>query len=71
MGGDKPVKPLPIDALYRRCDPAQFDFHSTTDIEPLTEAIGQARALEALQFGVGVQRHGYNVFVLGPAGIGK
>ena len=29
---------------------------------------GQARAVESLQFGIGLEREGYNVFVLGPPG---
>jgi lon-related putative ATP-dependent protease len=30
--------------------------------------IGQARAVESLRFGIGLEREGYNVFVLGPPG---
>ena len=33
--------------------------------------LGQARALEAIQFGVGIRREGFNLYVLGPPGIGK
>lgn len=64
-------EPLPPEALYRACEPAQFDFETTADLEDLEEIIGQDRALEALRFGVGIRREGYNLFVLGPSGIGK
>ncbi len=64
-------EPLPPEALYRACEPAQFDFETTADLEDLEEIIGQDCALEALRFGVGIRREGYNLFVLGPSGIGK
>jgi len=57
--------------LYRRCDPAQFEFETTADLEELVEVIGQPRAVEAMQFGIGMDREGYNVFALGPVGTGK
>jgi len=64
-------KSLPPEALYRRCDPEQFQFISTADLEDLTEFVGQDRALEAVRFGVGMRRPGFNLFLLGPAGMGK
>ncbi|MCS7222473.1 MAG: ATP-binding protein [Anaerolineae bacterium] len=65
------VKPLPPESLYRRCDPQQFNFETTEELEDLTEVIGQPRAVEAVRFGVGIERAGYNIFALGPAGTGK
>ncbi|HLF58926.1 MAG TPA: ATP-binding protein, partial [Alphaproteobacteria bacterium] len=65
------IAPLPPDALYRRCDPAQFTFATTAELETLEEILGQARAIEAVTFGIGMRRQGYNLFLLGPAGIGK
>lgn len=65
--------PLPLDAnlLRPRCDPGQFEFQTTAELADVGEIVGQARALEALRFGVGIQHHGYNLYVLGPAGGGK
>lgn len=37
----------------------------------MTEIVGQMRAMDALRFGAGIQHDGYNLFVLGPSGIGK
>ena len=37
----------------------------------LTEVLGQARATEAIRFGIGIRRSGYNLFVLGPPGTGR
>jgi lon-related putative ATP-dependent protease len=66
-----PVKTLESDELYRRCDPEQFEFDTTEDLEDLAELIGQPRAVEAVNFGVGIHQDGYNLFALGPAGTGK
>lgn len=63
--------PLAADQLYRRCDPDQFSFDTTAELEDLAEIIGQGRALDALHFGIGIAREGYNLYVLGPAGVGK
>jgi lon-related putative ATP-dependent protease len=59
------------DRLYRACDPAQFDFQTTADVEELPAIIGQPRAVEAVRFGMGIKHEGYNLFVLGRNGIGK
>jgi lon-related putative ATP-dependent protease len=66
-----PVNPLPATALYHDCDPKQFQFDSTAELEDLTEIIGQTRALEAIRFGIGIAHEGYNLFMLGPNGTGK
>jgi hypothetical protein len=65
------VKGLAPDSLYHRCDPGQFSFETTAELADLTESIGQPRAVQALEFGIGIQREGYGVFALGHAGTGK
>jgi lon-related putative ATP-dependent protease len=65
------IKPLNSQALRPQCDPQQFSFETTAELEALTEVVGQARALDAVEFGVGMKRDGYNLYALGPAGIGK
>jgi len=65
------TRELEPEALFQGCDPAQFKFNTTAELEDLTEFVGQDRALEAVQFGVGIRRQGFNLFLLGPAGIGK
>lgn len=52
-------------------DPTTFEFECTEELTPLTEFIGQDRALRSLQFGLGLQRPGYNIFVTGLTGTGK
>ena len=62
---------LQIHQLYRHCDPADLDFSSTDELEPLGEHLGQERAVEALEFGLSIGHDGYNIFLLGSTGIGK
>ncbi|HET6789674.1 MAG TPA: ATP-binding protein, partial [Aquabacterium sp.] len=49
----------------------QFGFQTTAELEDLTELIGQMRAVDAVHFGTGMRHEGYNIFVLGPSGMGK
>jgi len=65
------IEPLSTDQLYTRCDPDQFDFADTGELEPLTRLIGQDRAVQAVEFGVGIRHEGYNLYAMGPSGIGK
>jgi lon-related putative ATP-dependent protease len=62
---------LPPSALYRVCDPTQFTFTTTAELDDLTEIVGQSRALAAARFGMGIHQEGFNLFALGPNGIGK
>jgi predicted ATP-dependent protease len=62
---------LSPEQLHPRCDPAQFAFATTADLDDLTETLGQDRARAAIDFGLGIARDGYNLYVLGPPGAGK
>tara|TARA_R110002110_G_scaffold79145_14_gene207084 strand:- start:539 stop:3076 length:2538 start_codon:yes stop_codon:yes gene_type:complete len=62
------VDPVPSDLLYRACDLSQFEFKSTADLDDHIAMVGQERVLDALRFGTGIRRQGYNIFVLGPDG---
>ena len=64
-------KALSPQVLYTRCDPEQFGFTTTEQLPPLEETLGQGRAVAAVKFGVGIKHEGYNLFCLGPTGIGK
>lgn len=57
--------------LYQHCDPESWTFSSTAELETLPTIIGQERALSAINFGVNINADGYNLFVMGPAGVGK
>ena len=72
MNGDNGfVAALTKDDLPNCCDAKEFDFKTTDDLEALTDIIGQDRALEAIRFALGMQSEGYNLYVLGPPGVGK
>mgnify|MGYP002623819420 CR=1 FL=1 len=62
---------LTPDKLYRRCDPASLGFEHTDDLAPLDDIIGQERAVKALELGLGIRDHRYNVYVAGDPGTGK
>ncbi len=66
-----PLQKLTADMLYTRCDPEQFTFSSTDALQDLEEIIGQDRAMEAIQFGIGIRQEGFNLYALGPSGSGK
>ena len=57
--------------LFRRCDPKVIPFDSTADEREPIEIIGQARAVDAARFAIGIHHDGYNLFALGPHGVGK
>ena len=63
--------PLAPEELYTPCDPSEFKFQTTAELPDFTEMVGQERALEAVRFGVGIRRPGFNLFLLGPEGTGK
>ena len=65
------IDPLKAHELYHACSPDELAFSTTAELEDLTETFGQDRALEAIDFGVGIKHDGYNLFVLGSTGIGK
>ncbi len=63
----------PIEAARARrsCDESALSFETTDDLEPLPGMLGQERAEQALRFGLSMKQKGFNLFVLGPAGMGK
>ncbi len=62
---------VPIDKLRNVCDPQEFDFAATDSVEPLAGIIGQERAIRALQFGLGIESEGFNIYVSGWPGTGR
>jgi lon-related putative ATP-dependent protease len=60
------TEPLSADALWRSCDPEQFDFETTADLEIVHEVVGQERATDAVQFGMGIRKPGFHIYALGP-----
>ena len=81
MTGDPPPKPAPSgpadlvplapDLLVRTCDCESLDFADTAGLQPHASPLGQERVLEAIEFGAGIARSGYNLYVMGSAGVGR
>ena len=62
---------LPPEKLYKTCNPQEFSFNTTADLEGHVTATGQERAFEAISFSMGIKHDGFNLFALGPNGTGK
>lgn len=59
---------LQADQVRHTCNPAVFNFVTTTDLPVLTESetMGQERARRAASFGIEMGSQGYYIFALGP-----
>lgn len=53
------------------CNPDIFDFETTKDLDTIGLVYGQDRGIKALEFGLNVNVKGYNLYLEGPAGVGK
>ena len=62
---------LPASELRHSCDPAEFPFETTAELSLRDEVIGQQRAVKAMEFGLSIRNHGYNIFVSGIPGTGR
>lgn len=62
---------LPPNQLRHTVDPTQFQFETTAELEADSRIIGQPRGTRAIEFGVGIENEGYNIFVLGEMGTGR
>jgi lon-related putative ATP-dependent protease len=60
------IQELEAEQLYTHCDPEQFDFETTDDLEELHQIIGQERVVNSLEFGVHMKKDGFNIYALGP-----
>ncbi|EPJ47410.1 MAG: ATP-dependent protease, putative [Osedax symbiont Rs1] len=65
------LTPLTAEQLYKKCDPNLFDFTDTSTVKKFDGCFGQNRALQAMTFGVGMRRPGYNFFVMGNPHTGR
>ena len=65
------ITKLHSDQLYKKCDPRKLGFSSTADLEEMLSALGQDRAIRAVELGINIKSKAYNLFCLGPEGTGK
>ena len=57
--------------LKNTCNPNIFTFETTDELDNADVVYGQERGINALQFGLNMTAKGYNVYLEGPAGVGK
>lgn len=62
---------VPAEQVRWTCRPEDLPFETTADLPAGESIVGQARAVQALDFGLAVPQPGYNVFVAGPPGTGR
>ena len=62
---------VPAEKLAWRCDLSFLPYSCTAEMTPLEDFIGQERAIRAIEFGLGVNKPGFNIFVTGLTGTGK
>ncbi|MBR5482887.1 MAG: AAA family ATPase [Alphaproteobacteria bacterium] len=65
------ISKLKPNQLYTVCDYQKFDFTTTAELEERMSALGQDRAISAVELGINIKSKGYNLFCLGPEGTGK
>ena len=58
-------------ALFTACSHDDVSFDTTDELEPLEVFPGQGRAVEAIEFGIGIRHEGYNLFAVGAPGTGR
>ena len=65
------VEPLKIEELYAPCGADLIPYQTSAEVLESVDVVGQERALAALEFGTGIRRDGYNLFILGTPGAGR
>jgi lon-related putative ATP-dependent protease len=62
---------MPVGKLRWNCDPELLGFETTEDLPDFNDAIGQKRALRSIDFGLGVDAAGFNLYISGETGTGR
>jgi predicted ATP-dependent protease len=63
--------PLLAAQVSTQIDPQQLAFKSSSELQPFNGVLGQERAENAIRFGVGMNRPGYNIYAMGDNGTGR
>src|SRR5690625_45838 len=62
---------LEVEQLKRTVDPNQFPFETTEELPDLKGIVGQKRGHSVINFGLHVEKDGYNIYIAGLPGTGK
>lgn len=65
------IEALSVEHLHHTCDPTSLNRKSSAEGKPQTTIFGQERAVRAMQFGLDIQDHGFNIFAAGASGTGR
>ncbi|HON81952.1 MAG TPA: ATP-binding protein [Methanoregulaceae archaeon] len=65
------MRELTVEELRNRYDSKLVECKTTAELQPLSEIIGQKRAIKALDFGLNIPEKWFNVFVSGIHGTGR
>src|SRR5512146_214302 len=65
------ARQLRVSDLYRHCPARDLRFRTTAEVPDVDDIVGQDRAVEAIELAITTPSDGFNVFALGPPGIGK
>ncbi|MGR9053581.1 MAG: Lon-like protease helical domain-containing protein, partial [Gammaproteobacteria bacterium] len=63
--------PLAPALLYKPCNIDELNFDSSDELGDIEIFVGQERAVDSIRFGIRVDKNGYNIYALAPAGTGK
>ena len=69
MSGE--LRELAADELWNPCDAIAFEFETTELLPGMVSIIGQDRAVQSIDFGVGIASHGFNIYAMGHPGTGR
>lgn len=64
-------KELSAQKVRKSCPLKSLTCDSTRELKPLQSIIGQSRALQAIQFGLGINEKGFNIYAAGQQGTGR
>jgi predicted ATP-dependent protease len=64
-------QPLTTDQLSIQIPSDSLSFEISNELTPYNGVLGQDRAITAIQFGVAMDRPGYNVYAMGDSGTGR
>lgn len=57
--------------LKKYCDISKFNFETTAEVPCLVGIMGQERAEESMEFGLGIDHPSYNIYISGSKGSGR
>ena len=65
------AREVSVEELRKEIDSTLMACETTEEMAPLTEIIGQERAVRALRFGLDIKERGFNIYVAGLPGTGR